>query len=196
MMLPDILVMSASACMEMADIPRDTPSLRMRGESDMRNRRERRHSRSGFTLVEIMIVVAIISLLAVLAIPSFLKARRRARATKIANDLRIFADGFIQYNLERGAYPEDTHNTLPDGMEDYIKQEDWDADALGGHYNWEGPSWGEGGSYPYAGIALFETTADLDQLTEVDIIMDDGDLSTGNFRLTSNGRYTYIFEEL
>jgi prepilin-type N-terminal cleavage/methylation domain-containing protein len=150
----------------------------------------KKSDRRGFTLIEIMIVVAVIALLAAIAIPSFLKARRRSRATKVASSLRVFGDGFIQYNLERGAYPDDTDLTLPDGMEDYIKQQDWDAGALGGNYNWDGPSY-----YPYAGIALVNITADQVMLEELDTVMDDGDMATGKLRITPNGRYTYIFEE-
>ena len=152
-------------------------------------------ARSGFTLVEIMIVVSIIGLLAAIAIPSFLRARMRSRVTRVASDLRVFGEGFQMYCLEQGAYPPDTHNTLPSGMEEYIKQKHWDDCALGGQFNWEGPSWGEGGTYAYAGIALFETTATQEELTELDLMIDDGDLAAGKFRLTPNDRYTYIIEE-
>lgn len=165
---------------------------------NLRNCEENRVVRSrkqGFTLVEIMIVVAIIGLLAALAIPAFMRSRRRAEVTKVANDLRVFAEGFRLYCLENGLYPPDTHITLPAGMTDYIRQDDWDTQPWGGSYNWEGPSWGEGGGYPYAGIALFETQADAETLTELDEMVDNGDLTSGNFRLTPNDRYTYIFEE-
>ena len=155
----------------------------------------RRNGHRGFTLVEIMIVVAIIGLLAAIAVPGFLRARRRSRVTKVANDLRVFSEAFQIYCLEYGQYPPDTHNVLPAGMEEYIKQKNWDADVWGGHYNWEGPSWGQGGSYPYAGISLFETTATQETLRELDSMVDDGDLAVGKFRLTPNGRYTYIIEE-
>src|SRR5262245_50832957 len=53
-----------------------------------------------FTLVEIMIVVAIISLLASMAVPSFLRARKRAQATRILEDLRIIDCAIDQYAIE------------------------------------------------------------------------------------------------
>ena len=52
-------------------------------------------SKSGFTLVEIMIVVAIIGLLASIAIPNFVKARTTAQMNACISNLRQI-DGAIQ----------------------------------------------------------------------------------------------------
>ena len=56
--------------------------------------------RSGFTLVEIMIVVAIIALLAAIAVPGFLRARKRSQAARILNDLRLIDSACDQYAIE------------------------------------------------------------------------------------------------
>ena len=55
---------------------------------------------AGFTLVEIMIVVAIIALLAAIAVPNFLRARKRAQATRMLQDLRIIDSAIDQYAIE------------------------------------------------------------------------------------------------
>jgi prepilin-type N-terminal cleavage/methylation domain-containing protein len=59
-----------------------------------------RHTRGGFTLVEIMIVVAIIALLAAIAVPGFLRARKRSQATAILNDARVIGGAVDQYAIE------------------------------------------------------------------------------------------------
>ena len=56
--------------------------------------------RSGFTLVEIMIVVAIIALLAAIAVPSFLRARKRSQATATLETLRMIDGAKDQYAIE------------------------------------------------------------------------------------------------
>jgi prepilin-type N-terminal cleavage/methylation domain-containing protein len=65
--------------------------------------------RGGFTLVEIMIVVAIIALLASIAVPGFMRARKRAQASRVLNDLRIIDSAIDQYAIETskttGAHP-------------------------------------------------------------------------------------------
>ena len=59
-----------------------------------------RRSTHAFTLVEIMIVVAIIALLASIAVPSFLRARKRAQATSTLEALRMIDGAKDQYAIE------------------------------------------------------------------------------------------------
>jgi prepilin-type N-terminal cleavage/methylation domain-containing protein len=73
------------------DMPGKTPSQRAR--------------RAGFTLVEIMIVVGIITLLAAIAIPGFLRARKRAQASRVKDDLRLIEAAVDQYAIETQRQP-------------------------------------------------------------------------------------------
>ncbi len=66
----------------------------------------------GFTLVEIMIVVAIIAFLAVIAVPGFIRARKRAQASRVINDLRLISAAIDQYSLEFSKMAGSTVNTL------------------------------------------------------------------------------------
>jgi len=62
----------------------------------------RRERAFAFTLAEIMIVVAVIALLAVLALPGFMRARKRAQAAQVKEDLRLIDAAPDQYAVETG----------------------------------------------------------------------------------------------
>jgi len=75
--------------------------------------------RSGFTLVEIMIVVAIIGLLAAIAIPNFVKARTTAQKNACINNLRQIDGAIEQWALENKKKDGDTVSSTDVGP--YIK---------------------------------------------------------------------------
>jgi len=147
---------------------------------------------AGFTLVEIMIVVSVIALLAVIALPSFLRARQQAQNAKFMNGLRIACDAFEQYATDHSAYPADVNRgVVPTGMANYFGATfDWTKPTpIGGNWDWDYKVFGF-----TAAVSVVGATASVQQMTDIDAKMDDGDLSTGGFQDKGSGRYSYILE--
>mgnify|MGYP001822359504 CR=1 FL=1 len=150
-------------------------------------------SERGFSLVEMLVVLAVIGILAALAIPRMSDVTVSASIRATVADFRTFQSAFVAYSIMEGDYPPDSHNSVPAGvgMEAYLTKGAFEKEApISGRYNWEGPD-----NYPYAGISLTTTNASISELTAIDHILDDGNLSTGSFKRTPNGRYTFIIED-
>ena len=140
--------------------------------------------------MEIMIVVVIIGLLAAMAIPAFKRVQRRSVNTTMANDFRVFAQAFETYSMENGKWPANAGaGVVPPGMNAAnLKVNVWKAKTpIGGQWNWD-DNVGLGGFV--AGISVSNFTCDDAQLTEIDTMIDDGNLNTGNFQKVANNRVT------
>lgn len=78
-----------------------------------------KHGKSGFTLIEIMLVVGIIGLLSAICIPEFMKARRRSQATLTLQELKKVQDGIDTWALENNKQNSDAVQW--DDVRPYVK---------------------------------------------------------------------------
>ncbi|MFA5506354.1 MAG: prepilin-type N-terminal cleavage/methylation domain-containing protein [Vulcanimicrobiota bacterium] len=73
---------------------------------------------TGFTLIELMIVIAIIAILAAILVPNMVRARSRSQLTACTTNLRNIATALEMYNVDfSGRYPTDFGILTPN----YIK---------------------------------------------------------------------------
>ena len=160
------------------------------------------HSRNvrAFTLVEIGLAALIIGLMAVLAIPQFKKSILVTRSETTINDLRVFSQAFQAYLHDKGDWPPETEaGGIPSGMEGYLRESNWThASPIGGCYNWDKNQL-HGGKHLRAAIAISSkgenrVTTDMAQLLDIDLRYDDGNLSTGSFRLGAANEPVFVIE--
>jgi type II secretory pathway pseudopilin PulG len=181
--------------------------MRVRTDSNrLLGRRDIPRSTSGVGLVELMVVVTIISMIMLAAVPTYNRIQRKARASTIVNDFRVFASAFQAHAHETGSWPaEVAPGVVPPEMTNV--EMNFTAftrvTPMGGHFDWDFNQVHPGGTSPggrWRAALGINNTADssviLDQelLQEIDAALDDGDLNTGSFRLGGDGGPLFILE--
>jgi general secretion pathway protein G len=73
---------------------------------------------SGFTLVELMVVMLIISILLAIAVPSYISAIRSAREAALREDLHTMRDAIEQYTEDKEQAPQSLDDLVQAG---YLK---------------------------------------------------------------------------
>ncbi|MEL6499621.1 MAG: prepilin-type N-terminal cleavage/methylation domain-containing protein [Planctomycetota bacterium] len=146
-----------------------------------------------FTLVEVLIVVVILGIIAAVVVPAFANAVEPSRHASFATSARAFAQAMQLYRAENGEWPEDgSSGQAPAGTEDLLDVTAFESPTpVGGA--WDGESDSSGLAY---GIGVHfngtGTTRDDTYMLDIDIMMDDGDLTTGLFRSFPDNRYYLV----
>jgi general secretion pathway protein G len=79
---------------------------------------QKRERQSGFTLIELMIVMAIIGILAVIAVPSYISAVRQAREAVLKEDLFTMRNAIDSYTADKQKAPQSLDDLVQEG---YLK---------------------------------------------------------------------------
>ncbi|MDQ2869168.1 MAG: prepilin-type N-terminal cleavage/methylation domain-containing protein [Acidobacteriota bacterium] len=74
---------------------------------------------SGFTLLELLVVMTIIGILAAIAVPALRDSPQRAREATLKEDLFTLRSVIDQYHGDKGNYPADLQTLVTDG---YIRK--------------------------------------------------------------------------
>ncbi len=72
-------------------------------------------TRTGFTLMELIIVIAVVGILATIALPALKDVPRRAAESVLKSDLRIFRDVIDQFHGDKGHYPPTLNALVEEG---------------------------------------------------------------------------------
>ncbi len=153
-------------------------------------------TRTGFTLMEVLIVVLILGVLAAMIIAQFAGATDDAQRTAFIANGRIFREQAKHFQLDNGEYPEDASSgSLPDGFGYYVQEDKWvGGTPIGGVWDAELNSFGLTSSIGVHFYGAGQTRDDA-YMRQIDAAMDDGDLATGSFRKIAGDRYYLVVVE-
>ena len=137
----------------------------------------------GFTLLEIMVVVAIISLIGAMAIPIYRKVTLKTQNMKLISEVLDYSDAFNSYYFLNGTWPPTAGmNQIPNGMIGFLPSAYTQGGAFGAEFHWIG----------VGKLQIKNSDATTESMTELDEKIDDGDLSTGQFK--KQGAKMYVLQ--
>ncbi|MEO0482889.1 MAG: type II secretion system protein [Planctomycetota bacterium] len=152
--------------------------------------------RTGFTLIEVLIVVVILGILAAIVIPVWSEASEDARRQSFISTARQFADLAETVRAKQGFWPADSGSgEFPPELAEWIDEADWvGGTPIGGVWDFET---GDSGVTAGVGVHFNGTgvTRDDAYMQRVDATLDDGDLTAGLFRRIAGGRYYIVLDD-
>ena len=123
-------------------------------------RRPRPDPRSGFTLVEVLIVALVISVLAALVQPRLQRALLKARATEIVGTLDTIKVAVLNYQADHHTWPEDVNRgRIPEGLGPYLPE---GVDFTGDDFVIDYDDWSsKSGSNSFVGLTVITDQSEL-----------------------------------
>lgn len=155
----------------------------------------RQFARRAFTLLEVLIVVLILGVLAGIVVVTIDNTKDSAAQVAFGTSVQYLARQGYVYYVRTGEYLEDSSSgRLPSGFEAYVSRSDFEsATPIGGVWDAEDASDFDG-VVSAIGVHFQQASDRKDDayMTEVDAIIDDGNLSTGKFQKIASDRYYYL----
>lgn len=90
-----------------------------------------RHSREGFTLIEILIAIALVVIMGAIAVPGFLSYLERGRKKATAATIKVIKSNIDLFYSDVGQYPETLKDLIKKPQSEELAAR-WDGPYLGG----------------------------------------------------------------
>lgn len=152
--------------------------------------------KTGFTLIELIVIIVVLAILAGVAIPTYVDYSQRAKVTATAANWKMLTRAVNEYLLMNNDVPPPNVNDgiMPPQLRPYFMNEEvtktppiggmWDYDEWGGY--------GGAGVGLIVSISITQSPAPASTFQQIDALVDDGNTSTGMlFYLNAYPRYTW-----